>query len=243
MRHTTTRRFAMIPLLVVALIFAGCAPDKSIEADPEMDEKTKQLEELEAKRVATIRNLAAMNTEQLALALAADSERGREPFNSMALAEAVTRGSDFATQLAPLLRDADKRSFLALATLRTMKSDQYAELDPQFRVAVLIDALATSETFNTWGLPHLYWEDSAKAIIDEGEPAVPALKELLRDTRDAPMWGSEEVVEYELYRYRVCDYAWALLTEIRGEAKKDAIPRDPKERDVLIEEMLGQAEE
>lgn len=243
MRHTTTRRFTMIPLLVVALIFAGCAPDKSMKADREMDEKTKQLEALEAKRVATIRNLAAMNTEQLALALAADSERGREPFNSMALAEAVTRGSDFATQLAPLLRDADKRSFLALATLRTMKSDQYAELDPQFRVAVLTDALATSVTFNTWGLPHLYWEDSAKAIIDEGEPAVPALKELLRDTRDAPMWGSEEVAEYELYRYRVCDYAWALLTEIRGEATKEAIPRNPKERDVLIEEMLGQTEE
>jgi hypothetical protein len=207
-----------------------------------MDEKTKQLEELEAKRAATVQKLVAMNTEELAAVLAADSEKGREPFNSMALAEAVTRGSDFPAQLSALLRDADRRSFLALVALRTMKSDRYAELDSQFRVAVLVDALATSKTFNTWGLPHLYWEDSAEAIIDESENAVPALKELLRDTRDAPMWGSEEVVEYELYKYRVCDYAWALLNEIRGEAKKDGIPKDPKDRDVLIDEMLGREE-
>jgi len=242
MRHTK-RRFTMIPLLILALVFLGCAPDKSIEADPEMDEKTKQLEELEAKRVATVQKLAAMNTEELAAALAADSERGREPFNSMAFAEAISRGTDFPTALESVLGAADSRSFLALAALRTMKSNAYTEFDPQFRVAVLVDALATSRTFNTWGLPHLYWEDSAKAIIDEGENAVPSLEALLRDTRDAPMWGSEEVAEYELYRYRVCDYAWALLNEIRGEARRDALPKNPKERDVLIEEMLGQAEE
>ncbi len=243
MRHTMIRRFSAIPLLVVALMLVGCAPERDMEADREMNEKTKQIGELQAKRVATVQQLAAMNTEQLAAVLAADSERGREPFNSMAVAEAITRGTEFSTQLAQLLSDADRRSFLALATLRTMTSDKYAELDPQFRVAVLIDSLATSETFNTWGLPHLYWEDSAIAIIDEGENAVPALKGLLRDTRDAPMWGSEEVVEYELYRYRVCDYAWALLTEIRGDPRKRTIPTSPKERDILIDEMLGQTEE
>ncbi len=243
MRHTMIRRFSAIPLLVVALMLVGCAPERDMEADREMNEKTKQIGELQAKRVATVQQLAAMNTEQLAAALAADSDRGREPFNSMAVAEAITRGTEFATQLAQLLRDADRRSFLALTTLRTMSSDQYAELDPQFRVAVLIATLATSETFNTWGLPHLYWEDSAIAIIDEGEKAVPALEGLLRDTRDAPMWGSEEVFEYEKYRYRVCDYAWAILTEIRGDPRQRAIPTSPKERDILIDEMLGQTEE
>lgn len=243
MRHTMIRRFTAIPLLIVALILVGCAPERDVEADLEMDEKAKQIEELQAKRVATVQQLAAMNTEQLAAVLAADSEMGREPFNSMAVAEAVTRGTEFATELALLLRDADRRSFLALTTLRTMKSDQYAELDPQFRVAVLIDTLATSGTFNTWGLPHLYWEDSAIAIIDEGENAVPALEGLLSDTRDAPMWGSEEVVEYELYRYRVCDYAWALLTDISGDPRERTIPTSPKERDILINELLGQTDE
>ena len=242
MRHTMTRRFTMIPLLAVALIIPGCAPDTSMEADPEMDKRTKQIEDLEAKRLTTVQQLAAMNTDQLAFALAADSEKGREPFNSMAFAEAITRGTDFPTELASVLGAADRRSFLALVALRTIKSNAYTEFDPQFRMAVLIDALATSKTFNTWGLPHLYWEDSAKAIIDEGENAVPSLEALLRDTRDAPMWGSEEVVEYQLYKYRVCDYAWALLNEIRGEAKKEAIPRSPKERDVLIEKMLGREE-
>ena len=47
------------------------------------------------------------------------------------------------------------------------------------------------------------------------------------------MWGSDEVVEYNRYKYRVCDYAWAMLNEIRD--KKVEIPTDPAERDKLIE--------
>ena len=91
MKHTMTSRFTMIPLLAVVMILAGCAPDKSMEADPEMDKRTKQLEELQAKRLATVQQLAVMNTDELAFALVADSVKGREPFNSMAFAEAITR--------------------------------------------------------------------------------------------------------------------------------------------------------
>ena len=85
------------------------------------------------------------------------------------------------------------------------------------------------------GLHHLYWEEPAKAIIAEGQAAIGPLKALLGDQRAAPMWGSEEAAEYEAYRYRVCDYAWALLVSIRGE--KLAVPTDPSARDKLISEM------
>jgi hypothetical protein len=243
MRHTSTRRLNILPLLAVAVVFVGCAPGNGREATGEMEERTGQLEELQAKREATLQQLAAMDTEQLAAALAAESEKGREPFNSMALAETVKRGSEISAELIPHIRDADRRSFLALAALRKVGPADYAALDSPFRVAVLVDALAGSPTFNSWGLPHLYWEDSAIAIIDEGENAVPALVGLLRDTRDAPMWGSEEVHEYEQYQYRVCDYAWALLTEIRGEARERAIPKSVEERDKLIGEVLGSLEQ
>jgi hypothetical protein len=88
--------------------------------------------------------------------------------------------------------------------------------------------------FNTWGMPHLNWYDPALAIIELGKPAEPGLLKLLDDTRPAPSWGSEQVAEYEAYQYRVRDYAWALLREIRGE-QHGGIPRDPAERDKLIE--------
>jgi hypothetical protein len=85
--------------------------------------------------------------------------------------------------------------------------------------------------FNTWGLPHIKWEEAAQAIIDEGSAAEKALVPLLTDKRDAPVWGGEDFAEYQRYRYRVCDYAWAMLNEIRGQ--KIPIPQDPAERDRL----------
>jgi hypothetical protein len=114
----------------------------------------------------------------------------------------------------------------------------YQEMKADFRIAVLVDALRNSQFFNTWGLPHLYWEDAAQALIEEGEAATPALMKLLDDLRPAPMWGQEEVVEYEAYKYRIRDYAWAIIMAISGE--KIDIPQDPDERDELIRKTLGQ---
>ena len=118
-----------------------------------------------------------------------------------------------------------------------MDQSIYRELDSAFRINVLVDALQNSENFNTWGLPHLYWEEAAQAIIDEGEVAEKPLRLLLDDLRPAPMWGQEEVVEYRAYDYRVRDYAWALILAIRGETLE--IPTDPAQRDELIRENPG----
>jgi hypothetical protein len=67
----------------------------------------------------------------------------------------------------------------------------------------------------------VYWEDAAKALIEEDAAAQKPLSALLGDKRDAPVWGSEEVREYQEYHYRVCGYAWDLLNRIQW-------PRDTK---------------
>ena len=75
---------------------------------------------------------------------------------------------------------------------------------------------------------------AGKAFIELGEAAAGPLKSLLKDDRAAPLWGSEETAEFEKYKYRVKDYAWALL--LGAEKKKVEIPTDPAARDRLIAE-------
>ena len=236
-------------LLVVLLLGAGCGPGQKKETKTVLegqrketktvlDQRMGQLDELRTKRENRLKQLKAMDVAQLARELAADSERGLEPFNSMAFAETVSRGQDMGLRLKPLLTQPDHKSLLGLLALRKASPTQYQALDPAFKVRVLTDALSTSRYFNKWGLPHLYWEDAAKTLIGEGEAAEKPLIALLKDTREAPMWGSEEVQEYEKYKYRVRDYAWAMLNEIKG--RKVAIPTDPAQRDKLIAAVSGQ---
>jgi len=176
-----------------------------------------------------------MNTAQLFEILQQESIEGKEPYNSMAYSELVSRGEQAAPELQSLLRNDDQSSLLGLLALREMDQTLYRQLDSAFRINVLVDALQNSKYFNTWGLPHLYWEEAAQSIIDEGEAAQEPLMLLLDDTRPAPMWGEEEVVESNAYAYRVRDYAWALILAIRGNDL--AIPTDPAQRDELIKEM------
>lgn len=225
------------------LLLAGVACDqidRRSEGEKRIDERTEQVTEFERKREANARRLSQMDVAELARTLAEESRRasdaGTEPFNSMAFKEAVSRREAAAEELKVQLKASDRTSLLGLLALRQM-GQAYRELDPGFRVAVLVDALQSSKYFNTWGLPHAYWEDAAQAIIDEGREADGPLRRLLADERPAPSWGSDEVVEYKLYQYRVRDYAWALLLAIRGE--KSDIPTDPAERDRLISGIAG----
>lgn len=228
----------VMALVAVTLLPVGCQQVGKTEAERELDDRIEQLEELAEKRQAREKELAAMEVPQLVRELRNESERGVEPFNSMPYRELTSRGRKAAPELKTLLRDANRTSFLGLLALRQMDPTLYRELEPPFRVSVLIDALRTSDYFNAWGLPHLYWEDAAQAVIDEGQAARDLLKALLDDRRPAPMWGSEEVLEYQKYSYRVRDYAWALLKAIQGEEVE--IPTDPKMRDNLISELERQ---
>jgi hypothetical protein len=219
----------MLVLMVFVAVLGGCAAQhKAGPGEPARDDKV-----LEAKRNETAAKLKAMTVPQLADRLAADSLAGREPFNSPAYREAVRRGGPDANALAGQLKAKDRSSLLGLLALRKMDAARYKALDSSFRTQVLVDALRNSKSFNAWGIPHLFWEDAAKALIEEKAEGAKALAPLLKDRRPAPVWGSESAVEASKYHYRVCDYAWALINDAEG--RRVEIPVKPEERDALIE--------
>lgn len=224
------------------LWLSSCGPgdesgmaDKNKEPEKIVALRTQVLNDAQKKRENRQKQVKAMDTAQLANELAEESAKGREPFNSIAFAETVSRGENGAIVLGPLLTKRDRTSLLGLLALRQMSEEHYKALVPELRVRVLVETLRTSKHFNSWGLPHLRWEYAANALIAEGAAAERTVLPLLEDKRDAPVWGSEEFAEYQRYRYRVCDYAWAILKEIRKE--KISIPESPTERDRLIQEL------
>ena len=197
-----------------------------------VDARTKALVDAQKKRDEWQTKRKSMDTSQLAAVLGSDSERGLEPFNSLAFTEMVSRGEGAAAGLAESIRRDDRSSLLPLLAVRKMSSNTYGSIPPARRVAILVDSLRSSKSFNTWGLPHVRWEYAALSLIDEGTAAERPLSALLEDRRPAPVWGSEDYLEYARYNYRVCDYAWAMLVAIRKQ--KIDLSMDPAARDRQI---------
>lgn len=206
-----------ILILVVLGIFFLAGTNKETEAqDINPDDRFRQLEALHEKRMKYESQLKAMTIPQLAAQLETDSENGIEPFNSAAYQEAVSRGKSVALDLRGQLTKNDGSSFLGLLALKQVSPDDYRALDQAFRMAVLVDALKNSKTFNAWGIPHKYWEPAAQALIAEGKSLVadgkdvgPELKDLVKDNREAPVLGAPERSQLH-----VSDYAQALLQAI-----------------------------
>jgi len=227
-----SRHRSALPLgLALVLLLPACAP-AGIGTPAPSDAQASQLEEFARLRAAREAALAAMSVLELAGELEKESETRLEPFNSLAFREMVGRGEEAARELAGLIVAEDRKSLFGLLALRAMSEQVYQSLAPQLRIGILVDALRTSEFFNTWGIPDLYWEDAAQAIIDEGADAEKALTPLLDDKRPAPTWGEEEYAHFQEYQYRVADYALALILAIRGDERQ--IPADPGERDQMI---------
>ena len=126
---------------------------------------------------------------------------------------------------------------LALLALRKKDSVFYQRFNQPLRVQILTDALANAKLYNAFGLPHIKWEEAAKAIIAEDGAITDSLKSLLRNTHPAPVWGSEDYAEYSMYNYRVCDYALALLMAINKQSF--TMPKNPEERNRMITEYLN----
>ena len=234
------RRITMliVPMLLALLFVVSCqrpagqtSQTNRVENQQIVEKRAPVLEQAQKKREARMQELKAMDVPRLAAELEKESLKGAEPFNSLTYAETISRGEAAAGALAPLITKPDRASLFGLLALRRIGPTRYRELKPELRVSVLVDSLKTAKYFNTFGLPHVRWEDAATAIIEEGRAAEPALIPLLNDKRDAPVWGSEDFYEYSRYKYRVSDYAWALLNEIRGQ--KVTIPEDPAARDRL----------
>jgi hypothetical protein len=221
-------------LVIATLLLTGCSTGQAPQRTGLASQVT-QVDEYGQLRASREKQLSEMSVADLAGALQQDSTRGREPWNSLAVAEVQRRGSDVAAPLAEFLKPADQSSFLTLMSIRMVNQEVYGRLPMDVRIAILVDRLSKGEFFNAFGLPHLYWEDPARAIIEEGKNAEPALFALLKDDRPAPMWGEEQVVEYEAYQYRVADYALALIRAIRGD--EQPLPQDPAARDDLIRQL------
>jgi hypothetical protein len=231
-------RYASVIVVLGALACAGCEACWSGSANPggaaaqEVANRTQAVvEEARQKREARTMELAKMDVAALIRELTIDSQKGREPFNSLPYAELVSRGAPAAPAVRVLVKQTDRSSLLTLLALRQISPTEYQQLDPTLRVTILVDALRTSPFFNTWGQPHLRWEEAARALIAEGTAAEAPLKALLIDKREVRVWGGEDASEARRYRYRVSDYAWALLNEIGGHVVP--IPVDPAERDKL----------
>jgi hypothetical protein len=194
-----------------------------------------QLQEAAERRAARAKSLQGMSGTDLVADLARESSRGVESFNSTAYREAARRGRKIAPDLLSALSRLDSGQLLPLLALREVSAADYARVPSGARASILVGTLQHARFFNAWGIPHLFWEDAAKATIEMGAAADSALVGLLRDERPAPVWGSESAGEASRYRYRVKDYAWAMLLAIRK--RPSAIPESPAERDRLIQSM------
>jgi hypothetical protein len=191
-----------------------------------------------AMRSAYIQELKEMNNEQLVNQLDKESDRGLEPFNSLAYQEAIKRGPKFGDYLVRMIRDTSKTSLLSLLALNKIDVNSYNKVNPLFRAEILLDALRNSKLYNAFGLPHVRIEFAGETIIKEGKNIRSGLIGLLSDTKPAPVWGSEDYTEYLNYKYRVCDYALFFLEKIDGD-EKFIMPQAQEERDRIIKTILG----
>lgn len=218
----------------------SCFPDVGFsqpQSSHKEDERAQFLHEFHDNRLKRKLALGQMGEPHLAAELQRESLEGREPFNSLAYEIIVKKGPTFCVTFRHLLSKPDRSSFLLLLALRKICPTDYQQIPAKVRVNILVDALRHAKSFNAWGLPHIRWHEAAEALIAEKDAARPALVALLKaeGSSDAPVQGLQSYDAYRKYKYRLKDYAWALLNQINDKAIP--IPADPTIRDSLIKEL------
>lgn len=224
-------------LLPPVLCLCSCkAPPETRRTQARRAAHVKRMDKLEVRRQQTLTVIRGSPLSSLVVKMDENAEKGREPFNSPAYREVTKNRTEQGPALLEEIGKQKTASYISLLALRRINPKGYQSLDQNLKLNALLKEFGRSKSYNRWGLPHLYWEEAAKALIELGRAAEPGLKRYLDDRSPAPVWGSEEFLEYTAYKYRRCDYALALLMEIRGVSVKE-LPRSPAERDVLIEKM------
>jgi len=236
MKKLTT---AVSGLMLLCVCLAGCSDkEKSTALSPDQEKAKAKLESLRAIAAQTAQTYKAMDSATLLKKLVEQSTAKREPFNSLAYRELRGRKDVSADSLVSLVREMHNgNALLPLLLLRKLHEKEYLAIPAEERAIVLTDALKNSKTFNTWGLPHIYLEDASRAMLECGQAAIPALKQMLSDTRPAPVFGSQEYMEYLRYKYRLCDYALFFIEKLQGNAIF-RMPVSVAERDSLITGLL-----
>jgi hypothetical protein len=182
-------------------------------------------EETEASLAAVSQKAAISQVQQVidwVHDLEVESLRGTEYFNSAAYDSLIARSDTLtAKRLQARIKEPNRKYFLTLLALREMSRDVvYPRVDIGMKAAILTDQLKHATYFNAWGLPGFYSDSSydkpapVEAVIELGQAVVPNLRLLLSEKRSAPRWGSEERFQNETYKYRVADYAYALIQQI-----------------------------
>ncbi len=203
-------------------------------------EHLKELEALRVKRDSTLSILSEMKLTELVDQMNKDSQT-REHFNSPAYREMIRKRKAQSQDLFDIISKNEVVTYIPLMALMKINREAYEQTDPQVRLAALKEAFKQTKMYNRWGIPHLYWQAPAKAMIGLGKVAEATLKTFLVDKTPADIFGHEEELEIEAYKYRRCDYALAMLMAIRNQDVKE-ISRDPKQRDAIIEAILLEKE-
>jgi hypothetical protein len=232
---TTLRTALVSTLLCIGVV--GCSRPTGDQAKPLTEEQRTAKTRLEAQMkdaAQTAQTYHAMDNAALLTRLVEQGKAQAEPFNSPAYRELKTRTNVDSKALEALVsQHTDAGGLLPLLLLRRLDSKSYLALPAELRAKILTEALSRSKFFNVWGLPNFYMEDAARAMVESGRSAVPALRRLLSDTRPAPVFGSQESMMYKQYKYRVCDYALFFLQKLGGNPEQ-RLPISPAERDTLI---------
>lgn len=232
MRHPKT----VYLLMLICIGLSGCARNENSAPPLTADQSAAKdrLEQQRTKAAQTAQTYHAMDNATLLSHLVEQSKSMKEPFNSLAFRELKTRTDVDSKGLAGLVKENQNAGgLLPLLLLRRLNNKAYLDVPAQTRAKVLTDALQTSKTFNTWGLPGFYLEDASNAMIETGRSTVPALKRMLDDPRPAPLFGSKEYMLSQRLKYRLCDYALFFLRRIGGD-EQFKLPENPEERDSLI---------
>lgn len=221
------------------MCLAGCGDRDKDAAKSQSQETAKaKLESLQKIAAQTAQTYKEMDNPALLKKLVEQSTAKREPFNSLAYRELKGRNDVNADSLVSLVGEMNNgNALLPLLLLRKLNEKAYLDMPAELRATVLTDALQNSKMFNTWGLPHIYLEDASRAMLKSGKSAYPALRRMLSETRPAPVFGGQEFMEYERYKYRLCDYALFFLEKMQGNADF-RMPVSVADRDSLIREML-----
>ncbi len=166
----TTKISTLTPLVVlgVSALILACNQKPATSQTAAIARQQEELAALEAKRQTRAQELKGMDVPRLIDQLSADSTRGVEPFNSTAFREIVSRGASAAAPLKTALSTPRSSSLLGLLALRRISPAEYKSLEPGLRSQILVGSLRTSKFFNSWGLPHVAWEEAGKALIEEG---------------------------------------------------------------------------
>jgi hypothetical protein len=223
--------------LILLAFFGATGCSAKHEETPQQIEQKSQLAEQDRLVAQTTQTYKAMDNAGLLKKLAEQSARKREPFNSLAYRELVTRKDVDAKQLVSMVNEKKNGdALLPLLLLRQLDEKTYAQLPVEVKASVLTDALQNSKTFNAWGIPNFYLEDASKALLECGKAAYPALRRMLSDKRPAPVYGGKLRMTSLRYGFRVCDYALFFLKNQQGQ-QNYVEPTTAVERDALIKEM------